>query len=748
MIRKASRKKFSSKRVKSIRSRTLKRKRGGSRTLKRKRGRSRTLRKKRGGASVSDDIVEPLKPPELVTQLTILYNQISGNKETKSKYFAKLTTKFPNLKDSNGNKLTPTILRGDSIKPTENRHGDILPNINTIVNITDATNDPKGGQYINANYILDKKYIAAMGPKQHTEKTFWNMICQQNIKIIVMLTGLVEDGRNKCYPYWPMPQNTDLMLYNMAGDIPIPPEAIMEKKIIEGVCEITWIRCERIGSFIKTILKIYDMKTKSKKFIAHYWYTEWPDHGVPMTVENEYDTNSIYVMLMDIIEQQKKESAQTPLVVHCSAGVGRTGTIIGCHHAMTTTAAAADRKPPIELAKHILTLMRKDRCILIQVIAQFKLFYKYIVDYYKILSDAKLATQPETKPVPDRFKRRMASVRYNGTPHRTVDPTYLELEKTNPFYTPPIDYFKEYFFDAPAFTDLEQIRSIKDIKTADIMKIDLTDIFGLGEDEGSEEAKIRTGFNTVMDSETADNKFIWSLRRQTNRKHSVGPGKVSIKTGSSFMNLGKAEECRIEGVHAYDFYLEYKSSDTVESANNTDPCGKPREFKDYYYEVDDGVCIKKNIVSTNVVIAESVTDLEKSKGFDISTYKLAQYGCFHIGTYKDSRSCAVARVVKTGQPITITSGVQKKMSKDMRKMCENYDCIPSYQSSGKLSQEFSYDIKQALIMISAAHNQDSFNVGSRAHAKSFENIQAFFYSKKKFESDQKAKDAYSIYLSE
>ena len=734
MIRKASRKKFSSKRVKSIRSGTLRRKRGGSRTL----------RRKRGGASAFA-IVEPLEHG-LVTMLSTLYNGISFNKEPKSKYFDKLTAKFTNLKDSNGNKLTPTILKAGAESQTENRHGDILPNIETIVNITDATNDPKGGQYINANYILDKKYIAAMGPKQHTYKTFWKMICQQNIKIIVMLTGLVELGKNKCYPYWPIPQNDKTILYNMAGDIPIPIEAIMEKKIIDGVCEITWISCERIGSFIKTKLEIYDMQKNSNKFIAHYWYTEWPDHGVPMIGENEYDTNSIYVMLMDIINQQKKESAQTPLVVHCSAGVGRTGTIIGCHHAMTRVLVAGEvAGAPIDLVVEILNAMRQDRCMLIQVIAQFKLFYKYIVDYYKILSDAKLATQPETKPVPDRFKRRMASVRYTGSRGVSIDPEYIKFEKTNPFYTPPIDYFKEYFNDQyDAFTALEKIRSIKDIKNTDIMKIDLTDIFGLGDDEDSEEVKIRTGFNTVMDSETADNKFIWSLRRQKNREHSVGRETVSIKTGSSFMNLGgKAEKCRIEGVKAYDFYLEYKSSDTVESANNTDPCGKPREFKDYYYEVGEGVCIKKNIVSTNVVIAESVTGLAKSQGFDISTYKLAQYGCFHIGTYKDSRCIAVARVVKTAQPITITPDVQKKMPKDMRKMCENYDCIPSYQSSGKLSQKFSDDIKQALIMISAAHNQDSFNVGSRAHAKSFENIQAFFYSKKKFESDQKAIDAYN-----
>ena len=508
----------------------------------------------------------------------------------------------------------------------------------------------------------------------------------------------------------------------------------MGQKIIDGVCEITWKRCERIGSFIKTTLIISPTNPVINPWdITHYWYTEWPDHDVPMT-ENQYDTNSIYEMLMDIIAQQETDSVQSPLLVHCSAGVGRTGTIIGCHHAMTTVnTATPEPETADKIAEHILRLMRKDRCMLIQVIAQFKLFYKYIVDYYKILSDAELGTQPEKKPVPNRYMRRMASVKPVDRPGVTIDHKYIQFQQTNPFYTPPIDYFKEYFYDQyDAFTALEKIRSIKYIKNTDIMEINLTDIFGLGED-GDSEVKIRTGFNTVMDSETADNKFIWSLRRQKNREHSAGRGKVSIKTGSSFMTLGgKAEECRIEGVKAYDFYLEYKSSDTVESANNTDPCEKKREFKDYYYEVNDaGDCIRENIVSTNVVIANSAIDLEKYHGFDISKYKLAQYGCFHIGTYKDCRDVPVARVIATGKPITInTTKQQKKLPKDIREMCENINCLPSYQSVGKLSQELSDDIKQALIMISAAHNQDYVNVGSRAHAKSFENIQAFFYSKK------------------
>jgi protein tyrosine phosphatase len=177
----------------------------------------------------------------------------------------------------------------------KNRYSDILPCSKTMVKIG-KTDDIKNN-YINANYINGfnkvKQFIACQGPKQNTIIDFWQMIWEQKVPIIVMLTDFVENNIKKCEVYFPL--NGEVIF----GKFKI----ICEKYINEKYYEIRDLKIT------------YNNETRKVK---HYKFLNWPDHGVPKHKKP-------FLNLIDNCMMYKKGS----IVVHCSAGVGRTGTFIG-----------------------------------------------------------------------------------------------------------------------------------------------------------------------------------------------------------------------------------------------------------------------------------------------------------------------------------------------------------------------------------------------------------------------------------
>ncbi|XP_061180604.1 receptor-type tyrosine-protein phosphatase alpha-like [Saccostrea echinata] len=155
--------------------------------------------------------------------------------------------------------------------------------------------------YINANYIKDFNgdvaYIGAQGPKSNTLADFWRMIWQEEIKDIVMLTNIIENGKNKCTQYWP---NKD-------------------KTMNIGPCEISLSEENTYAFYILRKFLVQRKKTNGRREITHFHYTAWPDHGTPEEIG--------LVQFHKAVTKRKHSDA--PLLVHCSAGVGRTGTFIG-----------------------------------------------------------------------------------------------------------------------------------------------------------------------------------------------------------------------------------------------------------------------------------------------------------------------------------------------------------------------------------------------------------------------------------
>ncbi|KAI2663860.1 Receptor-type tyrosine-protein phosphatase T [Labeo rohita] len=169
--------------------------------------------------------------------------------------------------------------------------------------------------YINANYIdgyhRPRHYIATQGPMQETVRDFWRMIWQENSASIVMVTNLVEVGRVKCVRYWP--DETEVY-----GDIKVT--LIETEPLAEYVIRTFTVQKTTPVDIKLTTCSCLQKGHHEIREIRQFHFTSWPDHGVPC-----YATG-----LLGFIRQVKflNPPDAGPIVVHCSAGAGRTGCFI------------------------------------------------------------------------------------------------------------------------------------------------------------------------------------------------------------------------------------------------------------------------------------------------------------------------------------------------------------------------------------------------------------------------------------
>ncbi|XP_072509743.1 receptor-type tyrosine-protein phosphatase O isoform X1 [Notamacropus eugenii] len=183
----------------------------------------------------------------------------------------------------------------------KNRYTNILPYDFSRVRLI-SMNEEEGADYINANYIpgynSPQEYIATQGPLPETRNDFWKMVLQQRSQIIVMLTQCNEKRRVKCDHYWPFTEEP--IAY---GDITV--EMTSEEEHSDWA-----YRSFRISY------------ADEMQDVMHFNYTAWPDHGVPTT--NAAESIMQFVQMV----RQHCTKSRGPMIIHCSAGVGRTGTFI------------------------------------------------------------------------------------------------------------------------------------------------------------------------------------------------------------------------------------------------------------------------------------------------------------------------------------------------------------------------------------------------------------------------------------
>ncbi|XP_067290847.1 protein tyrosine phosphatase receptor type Ma isoform X9 [Pseudorasbora parva] len=191
----------------------------------------------------------------------------------------------------------------DSAKKDENRmknrYGNIIAYDHSRVRLQPLEGE-QSSDYINANYVdgyhRPNHYIATQGPMQETVYDFWRMVWQENTATIVMVTNLVEVGRVKCCKYWP----DDTEIYR---DM-----------------KVTLIETQLLSEYVIRTFAVEKRGAHEIREIRQFHFTGWPDHGVP------YHSTG----LLGFVRRVKSKSPANagPMVVHCSAGAGRTGCFI------------------------------------------------------------------------------------------------------------------------------------------------------------------------------------------------------------------------------------------------------------------------------------------------------------------------------------------------------------------------------------------------------------------------------------
>ncbi|XP_074148725.1 receptor-type tyrosine-protein phosphatase T isoform X9 [Sminthopsis crassicaudata] len=242
----------------------------------------------------------------------------------------------------------------DTAKEDENRNKNRYGNIiscrckddHSRVRLLMLDGDPHS-DYINANYIdgyhRPRHYIATQGPMQETVKDFWRMIWQENSASVVMVTNLVEVGRVKCVRYWP----DDTEVY---GDI-----------------KVTLIETEPLAEYVIRTFTVQKKGYHEIREIRLFHFTSWPDHGVPC-----YATG-----LLGFVRQVKflNPPEAGPIVVHCSAGAGRTG----CFIAIDIMLDMAENEGVVDIFNCVREL-RSQRVNLVQTEEQYVFVHDAILE--------------------------------------------------------------------------------------------------------------------------------------------------------------------------------------------------------------------------------------------------------------------------------------------------------------------------------------------------------------------------------
>ncbi|KAM8983733.1 receptor-type tyrosine-protein phosphatase U-like isoform 5-T5 [Ara ararauna] len=228
---------------------------------------------------------------------------------------------------------------------SKNRYKSIIPydHCRVVLQPSDT-----GNGYINASYVDSYRsphfFIAAQGPLPGTVLDFWQMVWQEKTSVIVMLTGLVEQNKTKCEQYWP------------------------EQEQVYGDFTVTLNNTRTTTGLVTRIFSLQKAGCAFPRVVEQFHYLLWPDHGVPR--------NSAQLLcLVDLVNKRALEAPAGPVVVHCSAGIGRTGTFIALDFLLKM--GRAEGKVDVF---HCVQRLREQRISMVQTKEQYTFLYEVVLE--------------------------------------------------------------------------------------------------------------------------------------------------------------------------------------------------------------------------------------------------------------------------------------------------------------------------------------------------------------------------------
>ncbi|XP_039554497.1 receptor-type tyrosine-protein phosphatase V-like isoform X4 [Passer montanus] len=238
---------------------------------------------------------------------------------------------------------------------SKNRYPHVLPYDHSRVKLSQLGEDPHS-DYINANfmpgYTSQQEFIATQGPLKKTIEDFWRLVWEQNVCNIIMLTVCMENGRVLCDHYWP------------SEAAPVSYGQVRVHLLMQSSSEEWTVR----------EFKLWHEGLQAERFVSHLHYTAWPDHGIPES------TTSIMTFRELVQEHIQSTKDAGPTLVHCSAGVGRTGTFI----ALDRLLQQMKQERAVDIFGVVYAL-RMNRYLMIQTLSQYIFLHSCILD--KILEE-------------------------------------------------------------------------------------------------------------------------------------------------------------------------------------------------------------------------------------------------------------------------------------------------------------------------------------------------------------------------
>ncbi|XP_065411371.1 receptor-type tyrosine-protein phosphatase F isoform X12 [Chrysemys picta bellii] len=233
------------------------------------------------------------------------------------------------------------------VNKPKNRYANVIAYDHSRVILTSVDGVP-GSDYINANYIdgyrKQNAYIATQGPLPETLSDFWRMVWEQRTATIVMMTRLEEKSRVKCDQYWPG-RGTETY----------------------GLIQVTLLDTVELATYTVRTFALYKNGSSEKRELRQFQFMAWPDHGVP-----EYPT-PILAFLRRVKACNPLDAG--PMVVHCSAGVGRTG----CFIVIDAMLERMKHEKTVDIYGHV-TCMRSQRNYMVQTEDQYIFIHESLLE--------------------------------------------------------------------------------------------------------------------------------------------------------------------------------------------------------------------------------------------------------------------------------------------------------------------------------------------------------------------------------